>query len=663
MEETTLVERKEAEHCASYAPAAVERRWQTSWAAQDVFSTGPPDGKDSVCVFADCAKAPLDLEQVRGFAIADAYARFRRAKGGAVLFSIGFDASAERAERDVEETRVTLRRLGFSVDWGRWFESTDPASRGLSQALFLALLERGAVYRRGSRWFLRRSLYAAENDHGLDELAAHWSIGAVAAQREALGRADGVEVEALVLGGGKLSVFVPIEVSAEDAAFVAVTPDHAEISALVAPETGAAVDEAERSGWWRRAGGWERMPAVDTGLQASVPDVSVPLPIVIAPLVARFGEAAVLGVPDRDEAAAAIAEQLERQPEGALRLTQAKGRKREAVCYGIADIPVSGRDGGAPVPVIRCGRCNSVPAAPERLPLPDHRGDGAFDLACPRCGRAARLSDESIDSRLVRMWTWLSVCVPVEDRANSLLGHAAFGDWLPALRVVGEAHAGEALLDQRAMAKFLCDSDRLPPEAREPFARTVTYGRVLQGDDGSDTGLQGGVEILELLDRVGADAVHLGLLNAAAPRTGFVWDGQQLRRALRFLETLWAYAEPRLGQADAAGVEIDPGRPWRRRLLKWCRLAAEKVSLDIEGLEMQRATHNAILLLTRIQGFERRIEEADGELGEEDRQAIAAALLVLLQLLAPFVPHIAEELWARSGARGLIAETPWPEIS
>ena len=124
---------------------------------------------------------------------------------------------------------------------------------------------------------------------------------------------------------------------------------------------------------------------------------------------------------------------------------------------------------------------------------------------------------------------------------------------------------------------------------------------------------------------------------------------------------LWDYAEPRLREWEGpAGGEIDGSTRLRRRLATWCRVGLDKVAENLERLEMQRATHNAMLLLERIQDFERRAAGEDAQLDERDREAVVAALLLLVQGLAPFTPHIAEELWAAAGNETLLGETPWP---
>jgi leucyl-tRNA synthetase len=640
------------------------------------------DGRGATFVFAGCPVAvqTASLGQVRGYAIADAYARYRRAKGDSVLFSLGFDCFDPLVEREatkqgvapgewVEECCAKMRsrfeRLGYSLDWGRAFLSSEPDHYQWSQQLFLALLEKDRIYRRGGQWFLRTGAYAEENERGLDALSG-WSEGAVGSQRELLGKVDGVEVDAVVLGGGKLPVFTPHRDSIESAAFIAVSPAHPEIDAFAAqPEVAARLQQAREADWWRGENGAGGAAAVPTGLQASVPGASTLLPIVVSPRVEeRFGATAVLGIPERDEGDRAISERLEKPAAGAWKLTKVSSKPRSAVRYRVQDTAVTGpRSWGAPVPVIHCEGCGAVPLPAEQLPLQLQGDSGSSsERKCPQCGGEARWDSDTIDSRFDRMWMWLSICVPVEERAASMLAPAAHQRWLPIGQSVGEADGG-GLLDQRVLAKMLQDIDVLPPlEAREPAACVGVYGSVRTDDAGPSADFGNVADPDELVEQVGADVVRLALLNAAAPGRSFGWNDQPLRHCGRFLDELRAYAGPRLREWEAPpNGEIDGATKWRRRLTKWCRVAADKVATAIEQLEMQRATHNAMLLLVRIEDFESRVAAEADEPAEADREAIVAALLVLLQLLAPFVPHLTEELWAVAGRETPLTETSWPE--
>ena len=99
------------------------------------------------------------------------------------------------------------------------------------------------------------------------------------------------------------------------------------------------------------------------------------------------------------------------------------------------------------------------------------------------------------------------------------------------------------------------------------------------------------------------------------------------------------------------------------RLGKWCETAVEKITEDMESLEMHSAVRNVMRLFDRIKDFEKRVLARQGELTRADSDALIDALTLLVQLLGPFAPHLAEELWIAFGHEEHYAQTPWPGVS
>ncbi len=308
----------------------------------------------------------LHMGHVRDYSIGDAYARFRRARGDAVLLGFGFDAfglpaelaAIERREPPAEwvaqcgERRLgQMKRLGFSFDYDRVFYSSDEGQYRWSQWLFLTLLEAGLIYRddatvdwcdtcqttlasiqvedgrcwrchnqvrliRRPTWFLRITPYLEENDRNAERLQAggNWDELSLATQRYILGRGDGVELE-LEGDGGALTVFTPHRGAVARAGFALLSPRHPEVDAWIADEAVRGELERMRSGGWERSARDARsVPLFDSGSSLAGPDGGR-LPVLISPLVdARFGPTAVLGIPAVDEADREIASRVERVP-------------------------------------------------------------------------------------------------------------------------------------------------------------------------------------------------------------------------------------------------------------------------------------------------------------------------------------------------------------
>jgi leucyl-tRNA synthetase len=172
----------------SYDPAAIEKRWQRAWQDADLYSTPSPSSADAPAAYIATPSAslaavtPLDL--IRSYSIADAYARFTRARGLPTLFLLGFDAFGPAVEHEAIQVQSTpaawvqsavaqrtdqFRRFGFSLDFSRTSCSSDPGTYRLSQELFLILLERGLIDRTDSGWRLRLGAYVQLTDGRLGD--------------------------------------------------------------------------------------------------------------------------------------------------------------------------------------------------------------------------------------------------------------------------------------------------------------------------------------------------------------------------------------------------------------------------------------------------------------------------------------------------------------
>jgi leucyl-tRNA synthetase len=690
---------------AQYAPSSLERRWQGIWRETGAFATpGAQDEREPAYVFADCAIAEADagIGQLRGFTIADACARFLRMRGRAVLFSVDFDSfgpSAELeawrsgtrprewAQRRREQMRRQFESLGYSCDWERALIASDSECYRWTQSLFLTMLERDLIYRGETQWLMRIGRHVDESERGLESLKS-WDATAIDSQRAVTDRIDGVEIRASTFGAGELTVFTPYADAVAQARFVAVSPAHPEID-LWTSDPEVAKQVAAMRGETRHPEGpaADGVPLAVTGALATVPGVAGIIPIVVSPLVdARFGPTAVLGIPELDATDRAIANRLP-PPAGAAWKTSSSGSTvQPAARYRMHDVAISRpQPWGAPIPLVNCPACGVVRVPLEDLPvhLPDDllitgeednplatRAD-FYDCACPGCGRPARRETDTIDPRLDRMWMWMATCVPAERRSRAMISDPEYARWLPAEQVVSHVDAGTCMFERRMLAGIMQDLDRLPPlPSREPFSKALLHQAVWVDDATIDDQLVDGLDIDELVARVGGDTVRLTMLSAAAPGRAFRWSEQSLRRCECFLRRLYLYAEPRLrdwarpSEHTPDQASIDTSDKLRKRLALWCVVACEKVTVQLERLEPHRAAHNVMLLLTRIQDFESRaLGRGDGEIEARDRAAIVAALLLLTRLLAPLTPHIAEELWSTVGDGMLVSDAGWPTLS
>ncbi|HEY2141231.1 MAG TPA: class I tRNA ligase family protein [Solirubrobacteraceae bacterium] len=772
-----------------YDPQTIEARRQELWRERDTFAT-PPLSTDSrahtyIKPSAPFTSGNIHIGHVRSYSIGDAYARFCRARGDAVLFAFGYDAFGLPAElgaiangespndwvnRCAAHMTGQLRRLGFSFDWQRSFLSSDPVMYRWSQWLFLQLLDAGLIYHgtgtvdwcehcqttlasiqvengrcwrchnpvrliHRPQWFLRISAYVQENDRRLSELE-NWDESSLSSQRFVLGRVDGVELDLTPPSGSgaspeygdaqlaeELTVFTPHADALELARFVLISPKHPDVERWIAdPAAHEQLEELRSGGLERSSRDAEEIPLIDTGRVLAAPVSGDPLSVLVSPVVdGRFGATAVLGIPALDRTDATIARRLglsfdEHAPEkptgGQAAIPSSAGSDalgagddravpsgddrehslRPAVRYRANDFSISRqRSWGTPIPIVHCERCGVVPVPPDELPVllpldlkptgagnPLAERDDFVHVACPRCGGDAHRETDTLDCHFDALWLWIPACVPPEEREQPLERILALEDlraWLPSERLVAGSDSGNFVFDQRIVTKALRDIGPLAfLSDGEPFAGCLFHEMVIRDGRKMSKHLGNVVDPDELIDRFGADTVRLALLYAARPQRSLNWSDSAIQRCHRFLTQVWEYSLPRLAAPASPTASIsttgedgdlvrDTTEHLRRRLEKWCETAAEKITEEMESLEMHSAVRNVMRLFDRIKDFEKRVLARQPELSAADSDALLDALTVLVQLLGPLAPHLAEELWLAAGHEESGASAPWPGVS
>jgi leucyl-tRNA synthetase len=632
----------------------------------------------------------------------------------------GGESPSDWVARCAEHMKEQLLRLGFSLDWERTFLSSDQIMYRWSQWLFLVLLEKGLVYRGTGtvdwcdtcqttlasiqveaggtcwrchnpvrlielpQWYFRVSAYVEENDSRLHERedSGKWDKLAVDSQLDVLGRVDGVEIELSDPDGAAVAAFTPHAEQLSQARFAMVSPRHPRAEAWASDaDTAAQLEHMRSGGWERSARDAQSIPLLDTGRALSGLG-GEPLPIVISPIVdARFGTTIALGIPAADKTDEVLANRLgifldeEDQAVGSNALGA-----RPAVRYKASDWVISRqRSWGAPIPIVYCEKDGAVPVASDQLPvvLPlDIRPTGTgnplaedeefVNTTCPRCGEPARRETDTLDCHFDALWLWVPACVPPEFREAPLEEIFALSDlrhWLPSERLVAGSDSGNFVFDQRTVTKALRDIGPLSFLGDgEPFAGCLFHEMVIRDGRKMSKHLGNVVDPDELVARYGADTVRLAVLYAARAQKPLNWSDSAVLRCNRFLNQVWDYTAAKLAQAPET-VEKDTSEHLRVKLAQWCEAAVERTTADMEAIELHSAVRNVMRLFDRIKDFEKRVLAREPALAAANLEALTAALGVLVGMLAPFTPHMAEELWVALGNDDLFTQTPWPGVS
>ena len=326
------------------------------------------------------------------------------------------------------------------------------------------------------------------------------------------------------------------------------------------------------------------------------------------------------------------------------------GKRR--VNYRLRDWLVSRqRYWGVPIPMLYCPTCGIVPVPDSELPvlLPDNvKFDGKsvsplaevadfINCTCPQCGGKARRETDTMDTFIDSSWYYLRYVDPKNDQSPFKVDEANY--WMPVDQYIGGIeHAILHLLYSRFFTKVLSDAGLLT--ADEPFRNLLTQGMVIK--DGAKMSKSKGnvVSPEEIIEKYGADTARLFILFAAPPERDLEWSEQGVEGAFRFLNRLWRIVDfyAPFMQKNSAFV----GNKAERELRRVLHVTIKKVTDDVGGrFNFNTAISSIMELVNAMYAFKELATDIPSELATE-------TISNLLKLLAPFAPHIAEELWSET---------------
>jgi len=545
------------------------------------------------------------------------------------------------------------------------------------------------------QWFLRTTAYADELLEGLDALEG-WPDRIRTMQRNWIGRAEGAEVKFAVEGSDlELDVFTTRPDTIYGVTFMALSPEHPAAARLCG--NAAALDRVRKA----QTEVGDVPVGVPTGAEARHPLTGALVPIWVADYVLlEYGTGAVMGVPAHDARDFAFAEAhglpIERvvdapgcvgevlpyedpgtmvssgqfsglsSAEGGAAVAAAlseRGAGGASVSFRLRDWCISRqRYWGTPIPVVHCEKCGVVPVPEELLPVrlphmvafkPDGRSplarhEGFVNALCPACGGHAERECDTMTGFVCSAWYFLRFTSP--DEAAGPFDPEAVRRWAPVKCYIGgKEHAVGHLLFSRFVTRVLRDMGLV--DFSEPFAQLYNQGVVYKGGAKMSKSKGNVVSVDEVVERYGADTARMFVLFATPPDRDMAWNDSGVEGIHRFLGRVWrAVSEARTAPEGSRGEGSEAST---EALTRATHRAVKAVTVDMERMHYNTAISRLMELTTAVQ------QASQGGAGPAGA-ALREARETLVSLLAPFAPHICEELWSAMGKCGSVHRAQWP---
>ena len=722
----------------------IERKWQDRWAKENCYhaETGGDKPKFYALVeFPYPSGQGLHVGHARPYTAMDVVARKRRMDGYNVLFPMGYDAFGLPTENyaiknHIHPAKVThdnianftkqLKMLGYSFDWDRVVDTTDPKYYKWTQWIFLQLFKKGLAYKTSmpvnwctsckcvlaneevvngvcercgsevirkekSQWMLKITEYAQRLIDDLDQVDFIERVKIQ--QKNLIGRSTGAEVTFPTTQGDDLVIYTTRPDTLFGATYMVLSPEHPYIARWKNAignwdQVTAYVEAAARKSDFERTELAKEKTGVKLeGVAGINPVNGKKIPIFISDYVlVSYGTGAIMAVPahdDRDwEFAKKFGCEIIEVVQGGdiekaaftlkddtgimvnsdflngLTVKEAipvmkkwleeKGIGHEKVNYKLRDWVFSRqRYWGEPIPLVHCDKCGWVPLPEEQLPLllpevssyePTDNGESPLatmtdwvNTTCPCCGGPAQRETDTMPQWAGSSWYFLRYMDPHNDKAlasQEALRYWGQVDWYNG----GMEHTTLHLLYSRFWHKFLYDLGVVP--YAEPYHKRTSHGMIL-GEGGEKMSKSRGnvVNPNDVVAQYGADTMRMYIMFIGDFEKAAAWSDNAVKGCKRFLDRIWNLAE-----------QVTPAEAYGKENEALLHKTIKKVSDDIENMKFNTAI--AALMTLTNQFYDKGVNQAE--------------FRTMLQLLSPFAPHMADELWERFGWEGMASTSAWP---
>ena len=646
---------------------------------------------------------------------ADVYARFQRLKGKNVVFPMGWDAFGLPTEnyaiktgikpqlatkQNTDRFKEQCNALGFSFDWEREVNTTDPGYYKWTQWIFTKLFEKGLAYkqempinwcpsckiglaneevinnkcercgtgvekRTQSQWVVRITAYADKLIEGLKQTDFIEKVKA--AQINWIDRREGTKIRFKLADGQKeIEVFTSRVDTLEGATFMVVAPEHEVVEMVkTSPEVAAYLEKVKNKSDLERTDLNKEKTGVFSGLYAINPFTKEQIPVWIADYVLMsYGTGAIMAVPSHDERDGEFAKKFglkinwEFKPSMEMaEWVKSNGVGEVAVTYHLRDWIFSRQHyWGEPIPMVYCDKDGwvSVPEAELPVVLPEVEAyqptdTGESPLAnikewvqtvCPKCGGLSKRETDTMPNWAGSDWYFLRYLDPKNESSLAEMEKMAY--WLPVdIYVGGDEHNTLHLLYSRFIYQFLWDLGVVPKESPEPYKKRISHGIIL-GPDGNKMSKSKGNVIVpdEVVQKYGADAVRMYMMFMGPFDATMAWNERALIGVKRFLDRFYVLVQERVedGLVDEESE--------RETLVLVNRLVKEAEE------EMASFKFNTVVakLMSLLNQLEKGLKISREELKK---------MVIVMSVMSPF---IAEDLWEALGGEFSVHNQSWPKF-
>ena len=563
-----------------------------------------------------------------------------------------------------------------------------------------------------SQWYFKITDYAERLLDNLEELPG-WPNKVKLMQKNWIGKSIGAEVTFEIDGFDKgLDVFTTRPDTLYGVTYMVMAPEHPYLKELVAGSeyeepVNAYVDKVQHMSDIERTSTTNEKTGQFTGRYAINPLTGKKIPIFISDYVLMdYGTGAIMAVPAHDQRDFDFAKKFDLEiipvvdsddpevdvydlkaafaAEGTMinsemfngmnnkeaiekiiDYLEEKKIGKKSINYKLRDWLISRqRYWGTPIPMIHCDDCGWVPEKEENLPvlLPadvQFTGKGESPLAtsktfvnttCPVCGKPARRELDTMDTFLDSSWYFLRYCDPKNTEAPFSKEKVDY--WMNVDQYIGGVeHAILHLMYARFFQMALYDLGLVSTE--EPFKNLLTQGMVIKDGAKMSKSLGNVVSPAEIIDKYGADTARLFILFAAPPERELDWSDKGVEGSFRFINRVYRMVYDFSQNYSEVPESYEISGDADKNMAYWLNYAIKKVSDDIgERFNFNTAISTIMELVNEMYRYKE---------GTVNPGLFGAAIKDLIIMLAPFVPHVTEEMWEHLGYEGSVHDQNWPE--